>query len=84
MIYIVVVDTFCKILKALNEHLQEVARTQESSVNDQENLGLCNLVCVCEGSRVGDEEGIVWQVKKKVVGKKKGTKQGRKVKRKRK
>jgi len=58
MIYIVVVDKFCKILKALNKHLQEVARTQESSVNDQENLGLCNLVCVCEGSRVGDEEGL--------------------------
>lgn len=58
MKYIVVVDKFCKILKALDKHLQEVARTQESSVNDQENLGLCNLVCVCEESRVGDEEGL--------------------------
>lgn len=44
MKYIVVIDQFCKILKALNKHLQEVARTQESSVNDQENLGLCNLI----------------------------------------
>lgn len=73
MKYIIVVDTLCKILKALNKHLEEVARTQESPVNDQEDLGLCDLVCVCDESR-----GRVRQVKmkKKVVGRKKEQSRG--------